>query len=72
MAKATHLKLVTALGRRIDEAVCSGSLANAARSVHLDEVRADQRRDARAAVDQLEREFSAASAAHLRQTRRTG
>jgi hypothetical protein len=69
MAKATHLRLVTAVGRRIDEAVCAGSLANAARSVHLDEVRADQRRDARAAVDQLEREFSAA---HDRQTRRTG
>ena len=45
-----HLRLVTALGRRLDGAVCAGAVANAARSVRQDQVRADQRRDARAAV----------------------
>ena len=49
-----HLNLVTAIGRRLDGAVCAGSIANAARSVHQDQVRAGQRQDARAAVEQLE------------------
>jgi hypothetical protein len=50
-----HLNLVTAIGRRLDGAVCAGSIANAARSVHQDQVRAGERQDARAAVEQLER-----------------
>jgi hypothetical protein len=54
MQNTRHLKLVTALGRRLDAAVCAGSIANAARSVRADEARADQRRDAHAAVAELE------------------
>ena len=69
MANAPHLRLVTALGRRLDQAVCSGSIANAARSVSQDQVRAGQRRDAQAAVEELERLFSAARS---EQPRRTG
>jgi hypothetical protein len=49
----SQLNLVTALGRRLDGAVCAGSIANAARSVHQDQLRAGQRQDARAAVEQL-------------------
>jgi hypothetical protein len=48
--QTTHLRLVTALGRHLDAAVCAGSIANAARSVRDDEERAGQRRDALAAV----------------------
>jgi hypothetical protein len=69
MANAPHLRLVTALGRRLDQAVCAGSIANAARSVRQDEVRAGQRQDARIAVEQLERMFSAG---RREQPRRTG
>lgn len=69
MANAPHLRLVTALGRRLDQAVCAGSIANAARSVSQDQVRAGQRADAQAAVEELERLFSAAA---REQPRRTG
>jgi hypothetical protein len=55
MRNRNHLKLVAAIGRRLDGAVCAGSIANAARSVHQDQLRAGQRQDARAAVEQLER-----------------
>jgi hypothetical protein len=50
MQTTRHLRLVTALGRHLDAAVCAGSIANAARSVRDDEERAGQRRDALAAV----------------------
>jgi hypothetical protein len=45
-----QLRLVTAIGRRIDRSVCDGAIANAARSVHADRTRADQRREAWRAV----------------------
>ena len=60
---------MTALGRRLDRPVCAGSIANAARSVSQDEVRADQRREARAAVAELEQMSSPAA---RRRQRRTG
>jgi hypothetical protein len=50
--RTPHLGLVTALGRQIDRQVCAGSIANAARSVHQDRERADERRDAWLAVRQ--------------------
>jgi hypothetical protein len=50
----SQLRLFAAIGRRIDGAVCAGALANAARSVHEDQLRAGQRQDARAAVEQLQ------------------
>jgi hypothetical protein len=46
------------LGRQIDRQVCAGSIANAARSVRLDRERADQRRDAWLAVEQVDRRAS--------------
>jgi hypothetical protein len=49
------LHLVAAIGRRLDGAVCAGAVANAARSVRQDELRAGQRREARAAVEQMQR-----------------
>lgn len=48
-----HLNLVTAIGRHLDSVVCAGSIANAARSVQQDAVRAGQRREALAAVAQM-------------------
>jgi hypothetical protein len=57
MQTRTHLRFVTAVGRRLDGAVCAGAVANAARSVRQDEMRADQRRDARAAIAELERQM---------------
>jgi hypothetical protein len=54
MSSRSHLRLVTALGRRLDGAVCAGSIANAARSVYQNEQRASQRRDAHAAIQELE------------------
>jgi hypothetical protein len=50
--RTPHLGLVTALGRQIDRQVCAGSIANAARSVHQDRERADERKDAWLAVRQ--------------------
>jgi hypothetical protein len=41
------------LGRQIDRQVCAGSIANAAVSVQSDRERADQRRDAWLAVEQV-------------------
>ncbi len=55
MRTSSHLRLVTSLGRRLDGVVCAGAVANAARSVLQDQERAEQRRDARAAVAELER-----------------
>ena len=49
----THLNLVIAIGRRLDGAVCAGSIANAARSVQQDAVRAAQRQEAKAAIEQM-------------------
>lgn len=68
-----HLILVTAIGRRLDGAVCAGSLANAARSVHQDTIRAGQRREAQAAVEQMEQIDAAQQAApRVLGVRRTG
>jgi hypothetical protein len=50
MQTTRRLRLVTALGRHLDAAVCAGSIANAARSVREDQERAGQRRDALAAL----------------------
>jgi hypothetical protein len=58
MPRTHPLGLVTAIPRRLDAVVCAGSIANAARSVRLDEQRAGQRREARAAFEQLERVMS--------------
>jgi hypothetical protein len=58
MRATRHLGLVSAIGRRIDRSVCDGAVANAARSVHADRERADQRRDAWLAVREVERELS--------------
>jgi hypothetical protein len=52
--RTPHLGIVTALGRQIDRQVCAGSIANAARSVHQDRERADERRDAWLAVQQVQ------------------
>jgi len=68
---ASHLRLVTAIGRRLDGAVCAGAVANAARSVQQDQLRAGQRRDARAAVEQLQ-QMVGLSSALPEQVRRTG
>jgi hypothetical protein len=69
MQSTRHLKLVTALGRQLDAAICAGSIANAARSVRDDEARADQRREARAALAELE---ASASSGRPAAERRTG
>jgi hypothetical protein len=53
MGATRHLNLVSAIGRRIDRSVCNGAVANAARSVSEDRERADQRRDAWLAVQQV-------------------
>jgi hypothetical protein len=50
MPTTRRFRLVTALGRHLDAAVCAGSIANAARSVREDQERAGQRRDAFAAL----------------------
>jgi len=54
MRAARPLTLVTAIGRRLDRSVCDGAVANAARSVSEDRVRADERRAARLAFGPLE------------------
>jgi hypothetical protein len=63
---------VTALGRRLDSALCAGSIANAARSVHQDEQRARQRLDSRVAVRQLEQAAQDERAPDLAHIRRIG
>ena len=68
MANVPYLGFLTVIGRTVDQAVCAGSLANAARSVSQDQVRADQRRDAQAAVEELERTFQRRRAARRRRT----
>jgi hypothetical protein len=67
------LQLVAAIGRRLDGAVCAGSIANAARSVQQDAVRAGQRREAMAAIEERQRLDAALRAAsQLLGVRRTG
>ena len=69
IARNHHLNIVGAIGRSIDRTVCAGSIANAARSVSLDQERADQRRDAWLAVAEVEQQ---AQPARVRGPRRTG
>lgn len=66
------LHLVAAIGRRLDGAVCAGAVANAAGSVRQDQVRAGQRREALAAVEQMQRLDQAPAARRGHGTRRTG
>jgi hypothetical protein len=67
------LQLVAAIGRRLDGAVCAGSIANAARAVQQDTVRASQRREAKAAIEERQRlDAALAAASQLLRPRRTG
>jgi hypothetical protein len=72
MSSRSHLRLVTALGRRLDGVVCAGSIANAARSVYQDEQRASQRRDAHAAIQELEQRVGREVASDRTRSRQFG
>jgi hypothetical protein len=50
----TPARMVARLGQVVDRAVCAGAVANAARAVRADEVRAGQRREALTAIAQME------------------
>jgi hypothetical protein len=50
----TPARIIAHLGQAVDRAVCAGAVANAARAVRADEVRAGQRREAKAAIARMQ------------------